>query len=98
MATSKAYVDSTMEAEGLVRASGLPAVIARPSIVTGDSGTGWSPRPRCLGRLPAGPPALTSGAVEDAYRALVTRLIGEGGGRFRRLAPARADRSSGGPA
>ncbi|MFI0352238.1 SDR family oxidoreductase [Actinomadura sp. 9N407] len=217
VATSKAYIDSKVEAEGLVLRSGLPAVIARPSIVIGDSGTGWSPRsqglfvmvqaalngdlppllpgsgrthfdliprdvlaealaalvdagtetgeywltggdaslslprlveltqetaarhgvdfkpyrlvpprtaarlairepiaadletqrhymhsmlalvhlldevepfPSCLGRLPSGPPALTPEAVEDAYRALVTHLIGNGGVRSRRLTPA----------
>jgi thioester reductase-like protein len=40
------YEQTKREAEALVReaaAAGLPAVIARPSIVVGDSRTGWTP-------------------------------------------------------
>lgn len=49
--TAKSYVDSKVEAERRVRRSGLPVVIARPSIVTGDSGTGWAPRPQGLATM-----------------------------------------------
>ncbi|MFB4319287.1 SDR family oxidoreductase [Actinomadura sp. 21ATH] len=51
VATSQAYIASKVEAEHHVRRSGLPAVIARPSIVIGDSETGWSPRPQGLFRM-----------------------------------------------
>jgi thioester reductase-like protein len=39
------YERTKAEAEALVRdaAAGLPAVVVRPSIVVGDSGTGWTP-------------------------------------------------------
>lgn len=37
------YEQTKLEAEALVRASGLPAAILRPSIVVGDSRTGWTP-------------------------------------------------------
>ena len=36
------YEQTKLEAEGVVRASGLPARIVRPSIVVGDSATGWT--------------------------------------------------------
>jgi nucleoside-diphosphate-sugar epimerase len=36
------YEQSKFEAEELVRASGLPARIVRPSIVVGESATGWT--------------------------------------------------------
>lgn len=36
------YERSKWEAEAAVRASGLPAVVVRPSIVVGDSATGWT--------------------------------------------------------
>lgn len=38
-----AYEQSKAEAEKVVRASGLPTTIVRPSIVVGDSRTGWTP-------------------------------------------------------
>ncbi len=37
------YEQTKLEAEALVLASGLPAAILRPSIVVGDSRTGWTP-------------------------------------------------------
>ena len=37
------YEQTKLEAETLVEASGLPAAILRPSIVVGDSRTGWTP-------------------------------------------------------
>ncbi len=37
------YEQTKLEAEALVQASGLPAAILRPSIVVGDSVTGWTP-------------------------------------------------------
>ena len=37
------YEQTKLEAESLVDASGLPASILRPSIVVGDSVTGWTP-------------------------------------------------------
>ncbi len=37
------YEQTKLEAEELVRSSGLPAAILRPSIVVGDSRTGWTP-------------------------------------------------------
>ena len=37
------YEQTKLEAEALVTASGLPAAILRPSIVVGDSRTGWTP-------------------------------------------------------
>ncbi len=37
-----AYEQSKREAEALVRASGLPATVVRPSIVAGERGTGWT--------------------------------------------------------
>ena len=37
------YERTKLEAEDVVRASGLPAAILRPSIVVGDSVTGWIP-------------------------------------------------------
>lgn len=37
------YEQTKLEAERLVSASGLPAAILRPSIVVGDSHTGWTP-------------------------------------------------------
>jgi len=37
------YEQTKLEAETLVRESGLPAAILRPSIVVGDSRTGWTP-------------------------------------------------------
>jgi long-chain acyl-CoA synthetase len=37
-----AYERSKREAEDLVRASGLPATVLRPSIVAGERGTGWT--------------------------------------------------------
>lgn len=37
------YEQTKLEAEALVRASGLPAATLRPSIVVGDSRTGWTP-------------------------------------------------------
>jgi long-chain acyl-CoA synthetase len=36
------YERTKMEAEATVRASGLPAAIVRPSIVVGESGSGWT--------------------------------------------------------
>src|SRR4051812_44380784 len=38
-----AYEQSKFEAEALVRKSGLPTRIFRPSIIVGDSGSGWTP-------------------------------------------------------
>jgi long-chain acyl-CoA synthetase len=37
------YERTKMEAEAAVRASGLPWAIVRPSIVVGESGSGWTP-------------------------------------------------------
>jgi thioester reductase-like protein len=37
------YEQTKLEAEALVLASGLPVAILRPSIVVGDSRTGWTP-------------------------------------------------------
>lgn len=37
------YEQTKLEAEEAVRASGLPAAILRPSIIVGDSATGWTP-------------------------------------------------------
>jgi long-chain acyl-CoA synthetase len=37
------YEQTKLEAEALVDASGLPAATLRPSIVVGDSRTGWTP-------------------------------------------------------
>jgi len=37
------YEQTKLEAEALVKASGLPAAILRPSIVVGDHRTGWTP-------------------------------------------------------
>ncbi|MBA3327325.1 MAG: SDR family oxidoreductase [Solirubrobacterales bacterium] len=37
------YERTKLEAEGLVHESGLPVAILRPSIVVGDSVTGWTP-------------------------------------------------------
>lgn len=37
------YEQTKLEAEAVVAASGLPAAILRPSIVVGDSVTGWTP-------------------------------------------------------
>ncbi len=37
------YEQTKLEAETLVAASGLPAAVLRPSIVVGDSRTGWTP-------------------------------------------------------
>ncbi len=36
------YERTKLEAEAVVRASGLPAAIVRPSIIVGDSATGWT--------------------------------------------------------
>jgi long-chain acyl-CoA synthetase len=36
------YERTKMEAEAAVRASGLPSAIVRPSIVVGESGSGWT--------------------------------------------------------
>lgn len=37
------YEQTKLEAEGVLAASGLPSCILRPSIVVGDSRTGWTP-------------------------------------------------------
>jgi thioester reductase-like protein len=37
------YEQTKLEAEGVVQDSGLPAAILRPSIIVGDSVTGWTP-------------------------------------------------------
>jgi long-chain acyl-CoA synthetase len=37
------YERTKLEAEELVRASGIPAAILRPSVIVGDSVTGWTP-------------------------------------------------------
>ncbi len=37
------YERTKLEAEHLVQASGLPAAILRPSVIVGDSVTGWTP-------------------------------------------------------
>jgi long-chain acyl-CoA synthetase len=37
------YERTKLEAEELVRASGMPAAILRPSVIVGDSVTGWTP-------------------------------------------------------
>lgn len=37
------YERTKLEAEELVRGSGLPAAILRPSVIVGDSVTGWTP-------------------------------------------------------
>jgi long-chain acyl-CoA synthetase len=37
------YEQTKLEAEEVVRGSGLPAAILRPSIIVGDSVTGWTP-------------------------------------------------------
>jgi long-chain acyl-CoA synthetase len=37
------YERTKLEAEEVVRGSGLPAAILRPSIIVGDSATGWTP-------------------------------------------------------
>lgn len=37
------YERTKLEAEELVRASGVPAAILRPSVIVGDSVTGWTP-------------------------------------------------------
>jgi thioester reductase-like protein len=37
------YERTKLEAEGVVHGSGLPAAILRPSIIVGDSVTGWTP-------------------------------------------------------
>ena len=37
------YEQTKLEAEQVVRGSGLPAAILRPSIIVGDSSTGWTP-------------------------------------------------------
>jgi long-chain acyl-CoA synthetase len=37
------YERTKLEAEGAVRAAGLPVSVIRPSIVVGDSRTGWTP-------------------------------------------------------
>lgn len=37
------YERTKLEGEQVVRASGLPVAIVRPSIVVGDSGSGWTP-------------------------------------------------------
>jgi thioester reductase-like protein len=37
------YEQTKLEAERLVHASGLPAAILRPSVIVGDSVTGWTP-------------------------------------------------------
>jgi thioester reductase-like protein len=37
------YERTKLEAEEVVRASGLPAAILRPSVIVGDSVTGWTP-------------------------------------------------------
>jgi len=37
------YERTKLEAEALVHASGLPAAILRPSVIVGDSRTGWTP-------------------------------------------------------
>lgn len=42
-ASRNTYEQTKLEAEELVLASGLPAAILRPSIVVGDSRTGWTP-------------------------------------------------------
>ncbi|MEW2354753.1 SDR family oxidoreductase [Spirillospora sp. NPDC029432] len=70
--TSRAYIDSKVEAEHHVRRSGLPAVIARPSIVIGDSETGWSPRPQGLflmaqAALNGDLPALLPGSARTRF-------------------------------
>lgn len=39
---SSLYEKSKAEAEGLVRASGMPFVICRPGMIVGDSRTGWA--------------------------------------------------------
>ncbi len=42
-ASRNTYERSKLEAEAVVAASGLPSAILRPSIVVGDSRTGWTP-------------------------------------------------------
>lgn len=42
-ASRNTYEQTKLEAEALVLDSGLPAAILRPSIVVGDSRTGWTP-------------------------------------------------------
>src|SRR4051794_20030427 len=101
------YERTKLEAEQLVARSGLPASVLRPSIVVGDSRTGWTPafnviywplrrgggRPPPL-QLPLRPAApLPRGAPEAGAR----RSGRAGGHRPRRRRGRRAPRTGPGP-
>jgi nucleoside-diphosphate-sugar epimerase len=78
------YSESKLEAEGLVRASGLPFVIVRPTLIygAGDSGN----TPRLVERMAAGRMWLPAGGttriqpvhVDDVAAALVVAATREG--------------------
>ncbi|MFI6151985.1 SDR family oxidoreductase [Kitasatospora sp. NPDC051170] len=85
-----AYVDSKAAAEQLVRDSGVPAVIVRPSVVCGHSATGYIAAFQGLHRviggvamgiipvLPAGPDAPIDTVPSDVAAAAVGKLIRRG--------------------
>ena len=78
------YSESKLEAEGLVRASGLPHVIARPSLIYGAGDS--SNTPKLVERMQAGRMWLPGGGatriqpvhVDDVAAALVTAATREG--------------------
>jgi thioester reductase-like protein len=80
-----AYVASKIEAERLVQDSGLPAVIIRPSIVTGDSTDGRIAALQGLHRLAvsvlrdAAPvvPAAASTRIDCVPQDVVARFVGQ---------------------
>jgi long-chain acyl-CoA synthetase len=87
------YERSKFEAEQLVRASGLPVRVVRPSIVVGESTTGWTssfnvlyPPLRALARglvqrIPADPDAIVDVVpVDHVTDVIMAALHGEGEG------------------
>jgi long-chain acyl-CoA synthetase len=93
------YEQTKLEAEELIHSAGLPAVLARPSIVMGESGSGWTPAFNVLywplqafargllEALPARPDAQVDIVpVDYVADAIVALLDGDRGGAFHLVA------------
>ena len=85
------YEQSKHLAERLVAASGLPVVVARPSIVVGDGTSGWTPAFSALylplrafargllDRVPADPRGIVDVVPLDYVAGAILHLLGEPG-------------------
>ncbi|MBX5441739.1 MAG: SDR family oxidoreductase [Solirubrobacteraceae bacterium] len=85
------YEQSKHLAERLVAASGLPVVVARPSIVVGDGTSGWTPAFSALylplrafargllDRVPADPRGIVDAVPLDYVAGAIVHLLGEPG-------------------